>query len=132
MNFIDIMALAWRNLSQSKLRTILTTVGVIIGVGAIITMVSLGIGLQRNIVNNALSKLDLYTRITVIGVSADELLAANERQNASDSSTDPEDDAGIGSSSSNSSPAKSLPIVDDKAIATMQGIPGVKYAVPQL
>src|SRR5262249_39949110 len=35
-------------------------------------------------------------------------------------------------SSSTSHPAKPLPIVDDKAIATMQEIPGVKYAVPQL
>jgi len=119
------MALAWRNLSQSKLRTVLTTIGVIIGVGAIITMVSLGLGLQKNIVNNALSRLDVYTRITVIGVSADELLAANEKQSDSDdTSVDDPGDTG--------SAAKSLPIIDDKAIARMQEISGVKYVVPQM
>ena len=49
MNFFDIMSLALRNLRQSKLRTALTVIGVVIGVGAIITMVSLGLGLQQNI-----------------------------------------------------------------------------------
>src|SRR5437667_460952 len=75
MNFIDIIALAWRNLRQAKLRTALTVVGVVIGVAAIITMVSFGIGLQQNIITNAFAKLDLFTAIAVFGPSADELLA---------------------------------------------------------
>ena len=55
MSFTDIVALAWRNLRQAKLRTALTTLGVVIGVAAIITMVSFGIGLQENIVVKAFS-----------------------------------------------------------------------------
>src|SRR5438477_5378798 len=84
MNFTDIMALAWRNLRQAKLRTALTVIGVVIGVAAIITMVSLGLGLQRNIIANALSKLDLFTRITVWGAGTDELLAMNDAASGGD------------------------------------------------
>ena len=40
MNLTDLLALALRNLRQAKLRTALTVMGVIVGVAAIITMVS--------------------------------------------------------------------------------------------
>ncbi|MBL8187628.1 MAG: ABC transporter permease, partial [Acidobacteria bacterium] len=53
MNYPDIIALALRNLRQAKLRTALTVIGVVVGVAAIITMVSFGIGLQRNIIGQA-------------------------------------------------------------------------------
>ena len=43
MNFSDIVSLALRNLRQAKLRTVLTAIGVVVGVAAIITMVSFGI-----------------------------------------------------------------------------------------
>ena len=75
MNLTDIIALAIRNLRQAKLRTALTVLGVVIGVAAIITMVSFGIGLQQNIIANAFAKLDLFTVVQVFGPSADELLS---------------------------------------------------------
>jgi ABC-type antimicrobial peptide transport system permease subunit len=118
------MSLAFRNLRQAKLRTALTVIGVVIGVGAIITMVSLGLGLQQNILANALSKLDLYTRITVLGISSEELLALNDEQKEIDNS-----DAGGDSARRASSGTKLRPL-NDTAIAEIQRIAGVKYVIP--
>src|SRR5215471_3923244 len=84
MKFADIIALALRNLRQAKLRTALTVVGVVVGVAAIITMVSFGIGLQRNIIGQAFARLDAFTAITVIGADATDLLTLNEGLTAFD------------------------------------------------
>jgi len=128
MNFFDIMSLAFRNLRQAKLRTALTVIGVVIGVGAIITMVSLGLGLQQNILANALSKLDLYTRITVIGISTEELMAINDEKKDAEAgvSTDDSD----AKASANAFGIDKLRPLDDKAIADIQQISGVKYVIP--
>jgi putative ABC transport system permease protein len=135
MNFTDIIALAWRNLRQAKLRTALTVMGVVIGVAAIITMVSFGMGLQQNIIANTLSKLDLFTVITVFGRSADELLAmsggalpnertaANEGSGAGKSAPAEAEEPGAG-------PDARRRVLDDEAIAEMQRFAGVKYAQP--
>jgi len=50
MNFADTMGLSMRNLRQSRLRTLLTTLGVSIGIASLAGMVSLGVGLQEQIV----------------------------------------------------------------------------------
>ncbi len=84
MNFADIIALALRNLRQAKLRTALTVIGVIVGVAAIVTMVSFGVGLQQNIIAQAFSRLDAFTSITVLGADADDLLAMSEGRVAMD------------------------------------------------
>ena len=145
MNFTDIIALALRNLRQAKLRTALTVVGVVIGVAAIITMVSFGIGLQRNIITNAFARFDLFTVIQVFGPSADELLAraggrvASEGGEAEggggDAGGEPEREA---KSAENGAPPKAgreaeparRRVLDDEAIAELQRIGGVKYAAP--
>src|SRR5262245_25703950 len=84
MNFIDIILLALRNLRQAKLRTALTTIGVVVGVAAIVTMVSFGLGLQKNILGQAMSKLDIFTSITVRGANVDALLELNEGRTSFD------------------------------------------------
>ena len=48
MPFFDLLRLAFRNLREAKLRATLTSMGVIVGVAVIVTMVSFGLGLQRN------------------------------------------------------------------------------------
>src|SRR5689334_19150975 len=48
MSFLDILNLALRNLRQARLRATLTTMGVVVGVAVIVTMISFGLGLQRN------------------------------------------------------------------------------------
>lgn len=47
----DIIKTALGNLTRHKVRTALTTVGVIVGILTIVTMVSLGIGVQREMVS---------------------------------------------------------------------------------
>lgn len=50
MNLGDTMSLSMRNLRQSRLRTALTTLGVSIGIASLAGMVSLGVGLQEQVV----------------------------------------------------------------------------------
>lgn len=119
MNFTDIIALALRNLRQAKLRTALTVTGVVVGVAAIITMVSFGLGLQQNILARTFARLDVFTSITVSGASADALIAMNERQ--SENGSDMPDQ-----------PPRKPRVLDDQAIAELARLDHVKYALPSV
>lgn len=110
MSLFDIIVLALRNLRQAKLRTVLTMLGVIIGVAAIVTMVSFGIGLQKNLLRDAFARIDIFTSLTIIGPGAEALLAMREGE-------------------SSEAPAR---LLDDGAIAELRAIPGVRYVQPQI
>ncbi|HZS04405.1 MAG TPA: FtsX-like permease family protein [Blastocatellia bacterium] len=118
MNLTDIIALALRNLRQAKLRTALTVVGVVVGVAAIITMVSFGLGLQQNIIVKTFARMDVFTSITVFGPSAEQLIAMSENRPRA------EDGADSGGAKGNRR------VLDDAAIAEMAKLKGVKYALP--
>jgi putative ABC transport system permease protein len=49
MNVLNLLQLAWRALLRNKLRAFLTMLGIIIGVGAVITMVAIGEGSKQSI-----------------------------------------------------------------------------------
>ncbi len=49
MNVIKLLGLAWKALLRNKIRTSLTMLGIIIGVAAVITMVSIGEGSKQSI-----------------------------------------------------------------------------------
>ncbi len=49
MRLTDMLALSLSNLFKRKVRTILTILGVVIGVASIVVMVSLGLGLNRSV-----------------------------------------------------------------------------------
>lgn len=51
MNFLESIRISWRNIREHKLRSTLTTLGVILGVAAVITFVTLGASLQADIIN---------------------------------------------------------------------------------
>lgn len=70
MDFIDLSRMAFSNLWRTKLRSTLTILGVVIGIGALTSMVSLGVGLQKNI-TNAFKKNDLFTSLTVTSKKID-------------------------------------------------------------
>src|ERR687884_1142417 len=74
MSFFDILSLALRNLREAKLRVGLTTMGVVVGVTMIVTMVSFGLGLQRNAVQR-FKDLDLFNELTVSGLDISEMVA---------------------------------------------------------
>lgn len=65
MSLMDIMKMCLRNLYRRKGRTMLTVSGVIIGCCAIVTMVSLGIGM-REAQSQMLAQMGNLTRITVM------------------------------------------------------------------
>jgi putative ABC transport system permease protein len=64
MKLIDYMDLSFSNLRKRKLRTFLTTFGVIIGIGALVSMVSFGKGMQKN-VSDQFENLELFNFVTV-------------------------------------------------------------------
>jgi len=137
MKFTDIIALAWRNLRQAKLRTSLTIIGVIVGVAAIVTMVSFGLGLQNNLLKDALARIDLFTSITVMGPGADAMLAMRD-QSANAASNAEADENGASSEEKSDGDASAAPtpsptpprMLDDAAIAELQSINGVRYVLP--
>ncbi len=49
MDFVSILRIAWRALSRNKMRSALTMLGIIIGVGAVIAMVGVGQGAQQKV-----------------------------------------------------------------------------------
>ena len=48
MKFLDLLRLSSSSLLKRKIRTILTVLGVTIGVASIVVMVSLGLGLNKS------------------------------------------------------------------------------------
>jgi putative ABC transport system permease protein len=140
MNFTDIIALAWRNLRQAKLRTSLTVIGVVVGVAAIITMVSFGIGLRQNIIGQALGRLDVFTAMTVFGADTNDLLALRSGRTVLDEDDDEIADTDgaqqEAATSPNGSPAPSpvaarpRRVLDDEALAEIAKLDGVRFAVP--
>jgi len=114
----------------------------VLGVAAIVTLVSFGLGLQQNIIGQALSKLDVFTSITVRGASADALLELSEGRAAFDEGENappPENKSANATPEPTEQPEQgdqnpffSLPrrTLDDVAIAEIQKFNGVKYALP--
>ena len=70
MNFLDMISLGLTNLKQRKLRTLLTTLGVIVGIGALSSMVSFGSGLQKNI-TDSFTENDMFTSLRVTAKKID-------------------------------------------------------------
>ena len=64
MRFVDLIRLIFGNLSRRKARVALTAIGVVIGTAAVVILVSLAIGLQRN-ANEQLYGIGDLTQIQV-------------------------------------------------------------------
>ena len=123
MSFIDILHLALRNLRQAKLRAVLTTMGVIVGVAMIVTMVSFGLGLQGNMLAR-FKALDLFSEIRVFGRSLSSMASAGAERSGSRDGERRE-----GRSNSGNAPSR---ILDDTAIAEIGKIQGVAYVEPSI
>src|SRR5438552_2295131 len=76
MSFLDLLYLSLRNLREARLRAVLTSMGVIVGVAVIVTMVSFGLGLQKNMLTR-FRALDLFNEIRVFGKSLTSMAMAN-------------------------------------------------------
>lgn len=64
MKFLDLLRMSSSNLWKRKVRTILTVLGVVIGVASIVVMISLGLGLSRSLIEEYESYGSL-TQITI-------------------------------------------------------------------
>ena len=126
MSFIDILHLALRNLRQAKLRAVLTTMGVVVGVAVIVTMVSFGLGLQGNMLAR-FKALDLFSEIRVFGRSLGNMAATTKDRGAGRSNEPSE--RRQGRPRPDNSPTR---ILDDTAVAEIAKIPGVAYVEPHI
>ncbi len=122
MPFLDLLKLAFRNLREAKLRATLTSMGVIVGVAVIVTMVSFGLGLQRNLLSR-FRALDLFNEMSVYGKSI--AVAAGNL-----------DRPGAASRAAGARDVPRLPtptrILDDAAVADISKLPGVSYVEPYI
>jgi len=111
MNITDTIQLSYENLKRTKVRSVLTALGVIIGIGALVSMVSFGVGMQKNI-TDMFKKNDLFTSIIVTPVKID-----------MSGSTNPL--AGLVQ-------GPNLPVLHDAAVDSIAGITGVKDVIPEV
>lgn len=68
MNWTDLLRMSSSNLKRRKLRTFLTVLGVVIGTTSIVVMVSLGLGMQKNMYR----QIEQSGGLNTITVTADE------------------------------------------------------------
>ena len=78
MNIRDLALLALSNLWRTKLRSFLTTLGVIVGIGALFSMISFGAGMEHN-VTRVFRENDLFTSLQVLPkkIRMDDVLAGD-------------------------------------------------------
>ena len=65
MRTSDYIEQAWANLWKKKLRTFLTISGVVISIGALVTMFAFGQGVQQNIITQQFNEMELFNYINV-------------------------------------------------------------------
>lgn len=65
MKLLDLLRMSSGNLWKRKVRTVLTVLGVVIGVASIVVMVSLGLGLSRSM----MAEYESYGNLTQIQVN---------------------------------------------------------------
>ncbi|HEU5459948.1 MAG TPA: FtsX-like permease family protein [Pyrinomonadaceae bacterium] len=123
MSFFDILHLSLRNLRQAKLRAVLTTMGVIVGVAVIVTMVSFGLGLQSNMLAR-FKALDLFNEVLVFGRGLSNLAGLDRPARARDE--------GERRDSRGRSNRTATRILDDAGLKELGAIPGVAYVEPNV
>ena len=91
MRISDIVSICWRNLTRRKMRTALSALGVVIGVCAILVMISIGIGLQVYY-DNMLSSWGDLTVINVYNYGGMAVMSSGGGYSSSSSSAGTLDD----------------------------------------
>ncbi|KPL11305.1 MAG: hypothetical protein AMS26_20215 [Bacteroides sp. SM23_62] len=78
MNLQDMTIMGFSNLWHTRLRSTLTILGVVIGIGALTSMVSFGTGMQKNL-TDAFTKNDLFTSMNVTpkDLNVDEMMSGD-------------------------------------------------------
>jgi putative ABC transport system permease protein len=105
----DLWRLSLENLWRTKLRSVLTTLGVVIGIGALVSMVSFGVGMQEN-VTSEFRENDLFTSMQVLPAKIDvgEIMAGGFE------------------------PPQTVKALNDSAVEAIRAIPAVELAFPEI
>lgn len=126
MPFFDLLRLSLRNLREAKLRATLTSMGVIVGVAVIVTMVSFGLGLQRNMLTR-FRALDLFNEMRVFGKNVFSMAVIGV-----DPKLKRDENPGDRRGPANFTDKKPSRILDDATLAEIAKIPGVAYVEPDI
>ena len=131
----DTLRLALSNLRQSKLRTALTSLGVSIGIASLIGMVSLGVGLQDQLLGRFMQS-GVFDAITVTGVGATNLpaiLGGDGGRRGGRGGGRGGRGLRPGAEPQTSAPARpEPPALDDAALAALAGLANVKDVFPSV
>jgi putative ABC transport system permease protein len=114
MKLTDMIGLGLDNLRRAKLRTSLTILGVVIGIGALTSMISFGTGMQKNI-TDTFKQNDLFTSLYITSkeINIDEM-ASGDLSDMADMLRGP-----------------TVPLTDS-TLQKIQSIPGVEIAFPEI
>ncbi len=119
MRFSDYIEHSFSNLWKMKLRTFLTTFGVVIGIGALVSMFAFGEGVQKNI-TDTFKNLGLLNYINVYpGSGSSDIQFRGRGMNRSRNVT----------TSQNNTETK---ILDDELIEKLQALEGVEAVFPEI
>jgi putative ABC transport system permease protein len=110
MRFDDLARIVLRNLNRVRTRTILTTLGVIIGVAAIVTLLSIAMGFQQNITKQLEGMSDV-NQITVSRARFGPGMMRGEGAVAQ---------------------SQEIKILDDTAIKKIEALDGVQAVIPTI
>ena len=88
MKFFDLISLIFYNLSRRKGRVALTAVGVVIGTAAVVVLVSLAIGLQKNATSQLYGINDLTSIQVYPGYTSSGNMTVSSKSGGSGSSSD--------------------------------------------
>ncbi|MBN2313365.1 MAG: ABC transporter permease [Sedimentisphaerales bacterium] len=114
MRISDYIEQSLSNLRKKKLRTFLTTFGVVIGIGALVSMFAFGKGMQKNF-TDTFSELELFN---YVGVYARSLNNRGHR--------------GPDHSRAQKETSKAAPVLDDAFLLSLAKIEGVEWALPEI
>jgi putative ABC transport system permease protein len=122
MRISDYIEQSFSNLFKRKLRTFLTTFGVVIGIGALVSMFSFGKGVQKN-VTDSFKKMGLFNYIAVFQASG--------RDRDEHSHTDPDEQHDQIQNEQVLDSANS-PVLDDDFLQEVRKMKGVESAFPEI
>ncbi|MBI5296772.1 MAG: ABC transporter permease [Chloroflexi bacterium] len=117
MKFLDLLRLISGNLSRRKARVGLTAIGVVIGTAAVVILVSLAIGLQKN-ANEQLYGIGDLTLIQVSPSYSEGMMVSGPMMMGGGGG------GGVGGQSD-------LPVLTNSALDEIRAIPGVVAVMPQ-
>ncbi len=114
MRMSDYIEQSLSNLRKKKLRTFLTTFGVVIGIGALVSMFAFGKGMQKNF-TDTFNELELFN---YVGVYARSL---NSRRHEDPDRPNTQEET-----------SKPAPVLDDEFLLSLVDIEGVEWALPEI